>query len=962
MMSGFLFAVLSCDTGADSPRAPITRGDAAGPRLPDDPRELARFLAVPPESLRAAGEERYVRQSYDSARAIWEVEVRRARAAGDSLAESRARMWLGLAAWRLGDYAAARREGEAALHLKRRLGAVAELSRSYNALGLLSWNEGKHREALRHFDSAHVTAARQRDAAGMARAAGNIPLVKVELGDFEGARRGFEAALTAGRAIEDDRVQGNALANLAMLDIRLGYPARAIERLAQARRHYRTIEYSTGESNALGQLATAWRALGDLQRAIATADSGLQIARARGLQQEIASTLAVIADLQVQAGSPRLALRLLVEADSLNAASGLAVERGNNLRRASVILLELGETEAAIFRARAALASHTAIEAKSEAVYDRLQLALSHSRAGNAALARSQADSAASLAATLGNPLAGREVAIVTARLAIDRGDPRAALRSLATVSTVGNTGDWRLSDLRAEALFALDSVVAARRMGERSIAELVRERASLGLGPLRSTYLSNRVAPFSRLVAIDLALADTAAAFGVAAMVPGRALAERLGGMTSTAGWGPVPALGDSLLLRAAALETELAEASSQAPGSERRQVLERELQEAHAAYGALLARSAGVATGNAASIAPTDLVELQELLEPDEALLTFLSGHDRLDVFVVTSSSVRHRSLATSDRALGLRIRVARELLSSGRGTEIAAALGDLHEMLIHPAATAGALRGATRLLIVPHGPLAALPFAALRDRKSGRFLIEDYAIVTLPSVSTLSGNRDLNALTASNLIIFSPLPDSLPGTAAEAHAVSRIMRGAEVRMGPASTESAVRLALSGGRSVHIASHGSNNPQSPLFSRMIVGRGRTRGTSDDGRLEVHELLALRTNSPLIFLSGCETALGSGDQTVFASALEEGSLAQAFLAAGAGSVIATLWRVDDRGAQLFAESFYQAMRAGAPPGDALALAQRGAVKAKSGYTWAAYSVSGNARRKSGHSVRTSEN
>jgi len=71
-------------------------------------------------------------------------------------------MWVGLAAWRLGDYAAARREGETSLTLKRRLGLDAEVSRSFNALGLLAWNEGRHREALADFDSA-IAAARRRD-------------------------------------------------------------------------------------------------------------------------------------------------------------------------------------------------------------------------------------------------------------------------------------------------------------------------------------------------------------------------------------------------------------------------------------------------------------------------------------------------------------------------------------------------------------------------------------------------------------------------------------------------------------------------------------------------------------------------------------------------------------------------------------------------------------------------------
>ena len=212
-------------------------------------------------------------------------------------------MWLGLAAWRLGDYAEARREGETSLAMKRHLGMDGELSRSFNALGLLAWNEGRHADALQHFDSAIAAATRHHDTAGIARAAANVPLVLVELGDFDGARRGLDTALAAGRAANDDRLQGNALANLAMLEIRLGSPRRAIPLLARARARYAAIEYATGEgANALGQLATAWSEMGDLQRALALADSALEIARVEGLQQEVASELEVIADLHEKAG------------------------------------------------------------------------------------------------------------------------------------------------------------------------------------------------------------------------------------------------------------------------------------------------------------------------------------------------------------------------------------------------------------------------------------------------------------------------------------------------------------------------------------------------------------------------------------------------------------------------------------------------------------------------------------
>lgn len=917
-----------------------------------DPGALAVALAVPPESLRAAGEERYGRQAYDSARGIWEAEVVRAQRAHDAAAEARTRMWLGLAAWRLGDYAAARREGEASLAMKRRLGMDAELSRSFNALGLLAWNEGRHGDALQHFDSAVAAARRHGDGAGIARAAANVPLVKVELGDFDGARRGLETALAAGRAVGDERTQGNALANLAMLEIRLGRPAQSLPLLARARAHYAAIDYSTGEANALGQLATAWAALGDLQRAIALADSALMIARVQGLQQEVASELEVIADLHEQAGSPRLALQRLLEADSLDTALGLAVERGVNLRRIAAILLELGEAPASAARAREALAAHVASQTGGEAVYDRLQLAQSLARDGDLRAARAEADTASGDAARYGNPSAVREAAAVAARLALDAGDPARALRVLDRTTRSGLEDDWRLADLRAEAAFALGRLDDARREGVRAVARLERERASLGVGPLRSAYLTDRTAPFSRLVAIQLARGDTAAAFGVAASVPGRALAERLGGVAGAAPAVAAMAEGERLLLRAAALERQIEEIGVEPKFAEQRDVLARALESTRAAYEEQLARRAPSPNAHMLGVSSVTLRDVQGQLAGNEALISFLVGPERIDVFVVRAPTVAHRAIRVTDGALAARVRVVRELLGGRRSPAALAALGELHELLLGPAKASGAMSGATRLRIVPHGVLAALPFAALRDPHTGRFVAEDYVVSYLPSAAALAVRRAPIGGASRAMAVFAPLPDSLPGTGREARAVARLALGAQLWLGSASTEATVRAALDEGRAVHVASHGALNAQNPLFSRMVVGaraHGDTSATGD-GQLEVHEILALRTASPLVFLSGCETGLGAGDSP-FASGADEGSLAQAFLVAGVGSVVATLWRVDDADAVQVAAAFYRQLGAGAAPEDALTLAQREAIRTPSGgFTWAAYEVSATAR------------
>jgi CHAT domain-containing protein len=962
----FSRAVLNCACcvliACTSERAHSPNRDASTPlrsgsttlSLPSDPKVLASALAVPAESLRVAGEERYRRQEYDSARAIWHVELARAEAVADSPAAARVRMWLGLAAWRLGDFKSARSDGERSLAMKRQLHMDAELARSFNALGLLAWDEGRLSDALQHFDSAKVSATRNHDATGMARALSNIPLVHVELGDFDVARKGFLAALTAGKGLHDDLIQGNALANLGMLEIRLGDAIRAVSLLGEARTHYKTIEYGTGESNALGHLATAWSQLGDLQHAIAAADSALVIARAEGLQQEVAAELEVLADLNLQAGSPRLALRILAEADSIDTTVGLRIERGANLRRVAAILTELGEYPAAIARATQAVAVHREVGAQAEEIYDRLQLAQSLSVNHEARQASAEADTAASYVGRTGNPSAARDVASVAAGLALASNDPNRALADLQHAGLSAAATDWRLADLSAEALFAIGRLGEARVEGERAITALERERASLGTGPLRSMYLASRSSPFSHLVEIHLARHDTASAFAVAASLPGRNLSERFGGFIDAPRSLIAVAEGEQLLLRAATLEQELSDLPRDAKTAERARALEHELATVRGAYEERIVRRATLPEAPMLGLAPVSLPSVQSLLNEDEALLAFLSGPGRLDLFVVRRGLLRHISIPVGDRALAQRVRLARELLATPqRAPEVLNALGDLYDLLLGSAGRTGALAGAKRLLIVPHGSLGALPFAALWNRRGGKFLVEEQAVSYLPAVAALTVGAHGTRNSSERLVVFAPLADSLPGTLREARAIASVRPGTEVRVGLASSESGIRTALLAGASVHIASHGFHNSQNPLFSRMIVGSSRRAGAADDGRLEVHEILGLKTTSRLVFLSGCETGLGSGTENAFEQGSEEGSLAQAFLVAGAQAVVATLWRVDDEESVELAKSFYRQIGLGATPDEALAIAQRNAINSQSGYSWGAYTVSGRSTRNS---------
>ena len=167
-----------------------------------------------------------------------------------------------------------------------------------------------------------------------------------------------------------------------------------------------------------------------------------------------------------------------------------------------------------------------------------------------------------------------------------------------------------------------------------------------------------------------------------------------------------------------------------------------------------------------------------------------------------------------------------------------------------------------------------------------------------------------------------------------------------------GKRATEPVLRRALAAGGVVHVASHGRMNPRNPMFSRIELAPGRG-GRQDDGRLEVHEVLALRVNGSLIFLSGCETGVGAAWSTQYARGEDYATLAQAFLYAGARSVLATLWPIQDDGAAELAARFYARLTT-ADPIAALAGAQRDMLATPEythPYFWAGYQLTGDPGR-----------
>jgi CHAT domain-containing protein len=110
------------------------------------------------------------------------------------------------------------------------------------------------------------------------------------------------------------------------------------------------------------------------------------------------------------------------------------------------------------------------------------------------------------------------------------------------------------------------------------------------------------------------------------------------------------------------------------------------------------------------------------------------------------------------------------------------------------------------------------------------------------------------------------------------------------------------ALRDFGAGFRYLHFATHGEFRADKPLDSALLL----SPGNGDDGQLTVSRLYSMRLESDLVTLSACETGLGkvaSGEDVV--------GLTRGFLYAGAATIVASLWKVDDLATAELMRAFY---------------------------------------------------
>jgi CHAT domain-containing protein len=222
-----------------------------------------------------------------------------------------------------------------------------------------------------------------------------------------------------------------------------------------------------------------------------------------------------------------------------------------------------------------------------------------------------------------------------------------------------------------------------------------------------------------------------------------------------------------------------------------------------------------------------------------------------------------------------------------------------------------------------IVPHGPLHLIPFHALETSVGP--LIRRNPVVYAPSASVLASITARNGGDDNHgAIVVGDTRGDLPYARLEAEMVSRLL-AVEAVPGREATRRRLMEAIAAARDLrilHLACHGTFDVDEPLASGILTAAG------DDGNqssvLSARDLLDIEMTADLVALSACDSGISErrpGDELV--------GLTRALLVAGARSVLASLWKVNDLSTSVLMRVFYDGwLRDGLPKAQALQLAQ----------------------------------
>jgi CHAT domain-containing protein/Tfp pilus assembly protein PilF len=323
--------------------------------------------------------------------------------------------------------------------------------------------------------------------------------------------------------------------------------------------------------------------------------------------------------------------------------------------------------------------------------------------------------------------------------------------------------------------------------------------------------------------------------------------------------------------------------------------------------------------------TVDPKALAKFAERLPAGTLVVQYFAAPDRLYLFVVAPGGrFQVKSQAVTQEALYALIKEYRTHLDAATTARVPwvddgsslyrekvlplrEVTRKLSALLLEP--VAAELKAYTNLVLIPNDLLLYLPIHALtREGADGavRFLAETHRVSYVTQLELTDLLTPTSPVTGVALLALANPDGSLPAASREVREVARMRQGSTALDGSQATKERFLSLVSRFPDIHLATHGVLDPERPEQSYLLMA-GADEASQ---RLSVVEIagLSLAQNS-LAVLSACETALG--EQVPGAALI---TLAAAFSQAGAQSIVASLWKVDDAATRDFMVAFHRAL------------------------------------------------
>lgn len=303
---------------------------------------------------------------------------------------------------------------------------------------------------------------------------------------------------------------------------------------------------------------------------------------------------------------------------------------------------------------------------------------------------------------------------------------------------------------------------------------------------------------------------------------------------------------------------------------------------------------------------VAETKNADLVGVLGNHTAVIYPVIFPDKLELLVMMGESLKKVTVPVTKERLRQEANDFRIKLQEPNNQSFLIDAGKLYDRIIKPLEENLDLQGISTLVFVPDGILRTVPMAALHDGK--QYLVAKYAIAVTPAMSVTNlhtgPKHQVNFLSAGLTKAVQGFP-ALPHVKTELDAISNLYGGKRLMNEKFVVPAMAKEMKSGEFSVvHIASHGLvHNDINKSFILAFDDKMTMNNLSDMVRTYKFGAEPLE----LLTLSACETAVGDDRAAL--------GLAGVAVRAGANSVLATLWFIDDEAAAELVSEFYHELK-----------------------------------------------